>query len=51
MQGDGGAAWDVFWDAPGTNPERLKDRLFDLNVLIEVMRPVVVREQGAKDPR
>jgi hypothetical protein len=51
MQGDGGAAWDVFWDAPGTNPERLKDRLFDLNVLIEVMRPVVVRDQGAKDPR
>lgn len=51
MQGDGGAAWDVFWDAPGTNPERLKDRLFDLNVLIEVMRPVLVRDQGAKDPR
>ena len=51
MQGDGGAAWDVFWDAPGTNPERLKDRLFNLNVLIEVMRPGVVREQGTKDPR
>ena len=28
-----------------------QDRLFNLNVLIEVIRPVVVREQGAKDPR
>lgn len=47
MQGDGGAAWDVFWDAPGTSPERLKERLFDLQVLREVMRPDVVRETGA----
>lgn len=35
---------EVFWDAPGTNPERLKDRLFDLNVLREVLRPGEVRD-------
>jgi hypothetical protein len=29
----------VFWDAPGVEPSRLNDRLFDLSVLKEVMRP------------
>lgn len=40
----GSATWDVFWDAPGTDPERMKDRLFDLAVLREVLRPQVVED-------
>lgn len=40
----GSATWDVFWDAPGTDPDRLKDRLFDLSVLREVLRPQVVED-------
>ena len=38
----GSATWDVFWDAPGTDPDRMKDRLFDLAVLREVLRPQVI---------
>jgi len=41
---EGGGRWNIFWDAPGTNAERLKDRLFDLAVLREVMRPQQVRD-------
>jgi len=37
-------SWEVFWDAPGTRPERLKDRLFDLAVLREVLHPDQVRD-------
>jgi hypothetical protein len=40
----GAVTWDVFWDAPGTDPDRLKDRLFDLQVLREVLRPKVVED-------
>lgn len=39
MSGDSGATWDVFWDAPGVEPARLNERLFDLSVLKGVMRP------------
>lgn len=43
--GDQGATWDIFWDAPGTEPQRLKDRLFDLSVLREALRPQEVVDQ------
>lgn len=38
------ALWEVFWDAPGTQPERMKDRMFDLKVLREVLHPDEVRD-------
>lgn len=41
---------EVFWDAPGTSPERLKDRLFDLTVLREVMRPGEIRDLREGSP-
>lgn len=47
MAGEGGATWDVFWDAPAADPERLKDRLFDLTVLRSVMRPQREIDLGA----
>ncbi len=45
---DKAATWDIFLDAPGTNPERLRERLFDLAVLKQVMRPEVVRDLGSQ---
>lgn len=47
----GSATWDVFWDAPGTDPDRLKDRLFDLEVLREVLRPQVVEGDAGSGGR
>jgi hypothetical protein len=44
------ARMEVFWDAPGTSPERLKDRLFDLKVLREVMRPGEIRDLRGGSP-
>jgi hypothetical protein len=50
--GPNGAAWDIFWDAPGTDPARLKDRIFDLKVLLETLRPQEVIDQDqARDAR
>jgi hypothetical protein len=43
----GAATWDIFWDAPGTDPARLKDRLFDLQVLRDALRPQEVVDQDA----
>jgi len=34
--------WQIFWDEPGAREDRLKDRLFDLEVIRSVMRPVDV---------
>ncbi|MSR34541.1 MAG: hypothetical protein EXS12_07080 [Phycisphaerales bacterium] len=34
--------WQIFWDEPGAREDRLKDRLFDLEVIRGVMRPVEV---------
>jgi hypothetical protein len=48
---DSGASWDIFWDQPGTDPARLKDRLFDLAVLTEALRPQEVVDQDAKATR
>jgi hypothetical protein len=45
--GPKGASWDIFWDAPGTDPARLKDRLFDLAVLREALRPEEIVQQDA----
>jgi hypothetical protein len=45
--GDAGATWDIFWDQPGTEAARLKDRLFDLAVLTEALRPQEVVDQDA----
>ena len=47
MAGDGAATWDVFWDAPAADADRLKDRLFDLEVLRQVMRPQRETDLGA----
>lgn len=47
MEGEQGAVWDVFWDAPSADPDRLKDRLFDLQALREVMRPQREVDLGA----
>ena len=44
------ASWEVFWDAPGTAPERLKERLFDLEALRSVMRPQRVEVLGGRAP-
>jgi len=44
------ARWEVFWDAPGTEPDRMKDRLFDLKVLREVLRPDRVRDLRPASP-
>lgn len=48
---DSGASWDIFWDQPGTDPARLKDRLFDLAVLTEALRPQEVVDQDVKATR
>ncbi len=34
--------WQIFWDEPGAREDRLKDRLFDLEVIRGVMRPAEV---------
>lgn len=34
--------WQIFWDEPGAREDRLKDRLFDLEVIRSVMRPAEV---------
>lgn len=44
------ALWEVFWDAPGTEPERMKDRMFDLKVLREVLHPDQVRDLRPTNP-
>ena len=49
--GSSASTLDVFWDAPGTDPDRLKDRLFDLAVLREVLRPKVVDENAGSAAR
>jgi len=43
-------SWEVFWDTPGTAPERLKERLFDLDALRSVMRPQRVEVLGGRAP-
>jgi hypothetical protein len=48
--GDSDATWDIFWDQPGTEPARLKDRLFDLAVLTEALRPGEVVDQDVVSP-
>jgi len=48
--GDAGATWDIFWDQPGTDPARLKDRLFDLAALTEALRPKEVLDQDVVHP-
>jgi hypothetical protein len=34
--------WQIFWDEPGAREDRLKDRLFDLEVIRAAMRPAEV---------
>jgi hypothetical protein len=48
--GDSDATWDIFWDQPGTEPARLKDRLFDLAVLTDALRPREVVDQDVVSP-
>jgi hypothetical protein len=50
MAGGSGATWDIFWDAPGDDPARLKDRLFELETLRAALRPQEVVEQDAAAP-
>lgn len=45
--GESRATWDIFWDQPGADPARLKERLFDLAVLTEALRPQEVVDQDA----
>jgi hypothetical protein len=40
----------VFWDAPGTQADRMKDRLFDLKVLRDVLHPDQVRDLRESSP-
>ncbi len=44
------ALWEVFWDAPGTQADRMKDRLFDLKVLRDVLHPDQVRDLRESSP-
>ncbi len=46
----GDASWEVFWDTPGTAPERLKERLFDLEALRSVLRPQRVEVLDGQEP-
>lgn len=43
--------WQIFWDEPGAREDRLKDRLFDLEVIRGVMRPVEVIDLEKGQPK
>ena len=43
--------WQIFWDEPGAREDRLKDRLFDLEVIRGVMRPAEVIDLEKGQPK
>ena len=43
--------WQIFWDEPGAREDRLKDRLFDLEVIRGVMRPAEVIDVEKGQPK
>jgi hypothetical protein len=43
--------WQIFWDEPGAREDRLKDRLFDLEVIRGVMRPAEVIDVEKDQPK
>ena len=43
--------WQIFWDEPGAREDRLKDRLFDLEVIRGVMRPAEVIDVEKDKPK
>ena len=43
--------WQIFWDEPGAREDRLKDRLFDLEVIRDVMRPAEVIDVEKGQPK
>ena len=43
--------WQIFWDEPGAREDRLKDRLFDLEVIRGVMRPIEVIDLEKGQPK
>ncbi len=42
--------WQIFWDEPGAREDRLKDRLFDVQVIRSVMLPAEVIDVSKDKP-